>query len=347
LKFGLVGAGCIGEIRTRALKQVEGCILSAIADPDQQRARVLAPSKETRLCKNYRELLATAEVESIIVATPPHLHEEIVISALENGKHVICEKPLANTVEACRRMVELARKTGKTLAVGFNHRYFPAIQVVKRTLDSGVIGELDHIRAFAGHQGLSQFRNPWEYDQKVVGGGALMDVGIHMIDLIRYLLGDVEEVFGVATNRVWQMDNSEDNGFALMRSPRGKHAALHATWTEWKGYRFHIQAYGDKGMALAYYAPMMNMIILLDGQHRRRSRKFHFYPMNILREKFRGWQYTAMIAFQQEFIDFLRLVEGKNGIIAEGFDGFRAVEIANAIYLSSRRKMPIRLARPF
>jgi len=347
LKFGLVGAGCIGEIRTQALNKVDGCDLAAIADPDQQRARAIAPSKETRLWEDYRELLATSEVDSIIVATPPQFHEEIVIGALESGKHVICEKPLATSVGACRRMVELARKTGRVLTVGFNHRYFPAIQVVKRTLDSGIIGELDHIRAFAGHQGLSEFRNSWEYDQAAIGGGALMDVGIHMIDLTRYLLGEVEEVYGVATNQVWQIEKAEDSGFALMRSPRGKHATLHATWTEWKGYRFHIQAYGDKGMALAYYAPMMNMIIVLDDERKRQSRKFHFYPLNIVREKFQGWQYTTRITFQQEFKDFLKRVAGEDGTIADGFDGFRAVEIANAIYLSSRRKMPIRLASPF
>ena len=120
---------------------------------------------------------------------------------------------------------------------------------MKKAIDEGIIGELDHVRAFAGHTGLSEFRFPWEYGKDTLGGGALMDVGIHMIDLTRYMLGEVDEVFGVATSDVWEANGSEDNGFALMRSPEGKTATFHATWSEWKGYRFSIEVYGTKGMA--------------------------------------------------------------------------------------------------
>jgi predicted dehydrogenase len=185
------------------------------------------------------------------------------------------------------------------------------------------------------------------YDQKVIGGGALMDVGIHIIDLTRYLLGEVAEVFGIATSNVWKVDRSEDNGFALMCSPQGKTATLHATWCEWKGYRFHMEAYGEKGMARAYYAPMMSMVIYMDRPGGRRHRQSNYYPMNILQEKLHGWQWTVEKAFQQEFLDFVRLCQGQKGIIADGFSGFRAVEIANAIYRSTQEKRSIRLVLPF
>lgn len=347
MKFGLVGAGCIGQLRAKALDRVSGCELSGVADADHGQAQKLATSHKAENFGNYHELLKNSDAEAIIVSTPPQFHEEMVIAALEHGKHVLCEKPLANNLEACRRMVEMSRKAGRTLTTGFNHRYFPAIQYVKQTLDSGAIGELDHIRAFAGHTGLSEFRSPWEYDKKVTGGGALMDVGIHMIDLTRYLLGDVTEVFGVATNNIWKLDQSEDNGIAILRSPQGKTAVLHATWTEWKGFRFHIEAYGEKGMLRACYGPMMSMGIFMDKPGGARRRKFHFYPEMIIREKLCGWQSSAVKMFQQEFADFVKLVDGHHGAIADGFAGFRAVEIANAIYQSTLEKASIRLAEPF
>ncbi len=349
MRFGLIGAGGIGQIRAQALKDMKSYDLSAIADVDKERARSLAATlaAKAHVFNDYRQMLASDSVDAVIVSTPPQFHEEITISALEAGKHVLCEKPMASTVEACRRMVEASRKTGKTLATGFNQRYFPAIQFVKRTLDSGEIGELDHIRAFAGHTGLSEFKAPWMYDKQVMGGGALMDNGIHIIDLTRYLLGEVDEVFGIATANVWKLDRAEDNGFALMRSPQGKVASLHATWSEWKGYRFHIEAYGEKGMVRAYYAPMMSMAIYLDKPGGRPRRKYNFYPVNIFNEKVRGWQLTAAQAFQQEFTDFAGLCEGRKGIIADGFAGFRAVEIANAVYRSTEEKQSIRLAPPF
>lgn len=351
MKFGLIGAGGIGKVRAKALANTPGCELFAVTDADPDRARALAasgrPADQMAVAGDYNQMLAMDEIEALIVSTPPQFHEETVIAALESGKHVLCEKPLANTLDACRRMVEASRRTGKTLATGFNHRYFPAVQFVKQTLDSGAIGELDHVRAFAGHTGLDQFSAPWMYDQQVIGGGALMDNGIHIIDLTRYILGDVVEVYGFATSNVWKQGLSEDNGCAILRGANGKYAMLQATWTEWKGYRFYIEAYGSKGMARAYYAPMFSMAVFMNETGGARRRKLNFYPRIMLEEKLIGWQLTTEKAFRQEFADFIRLCAGHQETIADGFSGFRAVEIANAVYRSARERQPVKLAPPF
>lgn len=346
MNFGLAGAGGIGRIRAKALLKTPGCRLSAVADVDLERGRAAAPAG-TPCFPDCRQLLDIKDVEAVVVSTPPAYHEEITIAALEAGKHVLCEKPLANSLPACRRMVEAARRSGRILTTGFNHRYFPAVKFLKQTLDSGRIGTLDHVRAFAGHTGLSEFQASWMYSKDAIGGGALMDVGIHVIDLARYILGEVQQVFGVATGHVWKLDRSEDNGFALLRSPEGRVATLHATWTEWKGYRFFLEAYGDRGMARAYYAPMFAMGIYMDKPGGRRHREFHFYPEIILREKFRGWETTTALAFQEEFQDFVRLAEGAPSsavALADGVAGLRAVEIANAIYESTATGQPVGLS---
>src|SRR5947207_6949166 len=193
MQFGLIGAGCIGGLRAQALAKVPGAKLIAVTDVDQQRAARIATPTRARVCKDIAEMLGLDEIEAVIVSTPPQFHEEAVLAALAAGKHVLCEKPLSNSLDTCRRMLKAAQVSGKTLATGFNHRYFPAIRFLKQTLDDGVIGKLYHVRVFAGHEGLSQFRAPWEYDKVVIGGGALMDVGIHVIDLTAYILGDVRE----------------------------------------------------------------------------------------------------------------------------------------------------------
>ena len=345
LNFGLVGAGGIGKVRAKALQATPECRLVAAADLDLLRARS-ATSAQTFCYQDYRLVLQKPDVEAVVVSTPPAHHEEIVLAALAAGKHVLCEKPLATTVEACRRMVEAARRSGKILVTGFNHRYFPAVKFLKETLDSGRIGALDHVRAFAGHTGLSEFKAPWMHSKEGIGGGALMDVGIHVIDLARYILGDVTQVYGVATSDIWKQGQAEDNGFAILRSPTGKVATLHATWTEWKGYRFFLEAYGDRGMARAYYAPMFAMAILMDKPGGARRREFHFYPEIILREKFAGWETTTSKAFQEEFRDFVKLVRGAPASsvnLADGFAGCRAVEIANAVYQSTATGQAVQL----
>ena len=345
MQFSLIGAGCIGGLRAQALAKVPGAKLIAVTDVDQQRAaRVAAPTR-ARVCKDIAEMLDLDQVDAVIVSTPPQFHEEAVLAALAAGKHVLCEKPLSNSVDGCRRMLRATHESGKTLATGFNHRYFPAIRFLKRTLDDGLIGKLDHVRAFAGHEGLSQFRAPWEYDKDVIGGGALMDVGIHLIDLTAYILGDVCEVFGLTSNHVWNLPGSEDNGFALLRSANGTVATLHATWAEWRGYRFYVEAYGDKGMVRAYYAPMMNLLIQKPTPESKSRRRFLFYPMNTLKEKLFGWQSTVIETFRQELTDFIALSrDGEPGRIADGYAGLRAVEIANAVYRSSVEKQQITLS---
>jgi predicted dehydrogenase len=165
------------------------------------------------------------------------------------------------------------------------------------------------------------------------GGGAMMDVGIHMTDLARYVMGEVREVYGVASNRIWQVEGSEDNALAILKSDKGIPAFYQATWTEWKGYRFFIEAYGDRGMARAYYAPMFNLLVTQDrpGGPRRRHRKF--YPEIMLREKLKGWQSTVVLTFMEEFADFVRAASGQDGdlVIGTGTDGWRAAAIAEAV----------------
>lgn len=347
MQVGLIGAGCIGQLRSLALRKISGAKLVAVTDMDPQRATQAAAAAGAKVFSDAAELLGRRDVEAVIVSTPPQFHEEAVLAALAAGKHVLCEKPLSNSLEACARMVKAADESGKTLATGFNQRYFPAIQFLKKALADGRIGRLDHVRAFAGHEGLSQFRAPWEYDKNVIGGGALMDAGIHMIDLVAYVLGDVREVFGIATDKVWKLNGAEDNGFALLRNSGGAVATLHTSWSEWKGYRFYIEAYGDRGMVRAFYAPMFNMLITMESSGGKKRRSFVFYPDIILKEKLFGWQSTVVETFRQELIDFMALCRGgQAGSIADGFAGFRAVEIANAVYRSSAETRMVTLSAP-
>ena len=156
------------------------------------------------------------------------------------------------------------------------------------------------------------------------------------------------DVFGVATGTVWNLPGAEDNGFALLRNSAGAVATLHASWTEWKGYRFYVEAYGDCGMVRAYYAPMTHLLISMDKPGGVRQRSRSFYPMNIIKEKLFGWQGTVIETFRQELTDFIALTAGgRPATIADGFAGFRAIEIANAVYRSTAEQRAIALTTPF
>lgn len=345
MKFGLIGAGAIGALRASALARSADCRLVGVHDADGARARAVAGG--AACYPSARSLLEAPDVDAVIISTPPQSHETLAVSAMQAGKHVLVEKPMAASPEACRRMIEAAEANRRTLTVGFNHRYFEALKFVRDAVRSGSLGKISHVKAFTGHTGLSEFKAPWMYDPAIMGGGALTDNGVHVLDLCRYVMGsDPREVFGHATDHVWGLGAAEDNAFALLRSDDGVVASVHASWSEWKGYRFHVEAYGSHGMARAYYAPMMATRIELSEPGGSRAVTRRFYLDNLVREKLRGWQSTVIRSFLEEFSDFAAIAAGGlgSGRIASGFDGLRSVEIAKAVYASGRGGQAVSLA---
>jgi predicted dehydrogenase len=328
LRFALIGCGDIGILRARALARSPGCQLVVTADTDAARARAcaeVAPGAEA--LTDWREAVRRADVDAVVVSTPPSLHEEMVVTALEAGKHVLSEKPLARSPAECRTMVAAAERTGRRLATGFNYRFYPSFRKARELLDRGIIGELDHVRSYGGYTATSH-NQPWVHDAGTVGGGALRDIGIHLLDLTRDFLGDVATVQGVASNRVWNYPGCEDNGFALLTSSRGNIAAVHASWTEWRRYQFRVEIYGTRGCIRATCFPMMTQVVWAAETGGRSQSKTDWFPRYALGEKLRSYRWVVVESFVEEFAAFVAYVRGAPSRIATGADGLRAVEIA-------------------
>jgi predicted dehydrogenase len=317
--------------------------LIAVADVDEGRARAAAGGGGAKAFADYRDALAAGGVEAVIVSSPVHLHEEMCLAAFAAGCHVLCEKPLSNSLESCRRIFEAAKKAGRTLAVGFNMRYYPSVKYLSGVVESGMIGKLDHVRVFGGHDGLAGFRADWMYKGPLSGGGAMMDVGIHVTDLVNHVAGEIVQVSGIATGGIWNVEGSEDNAMAVMRTARDVPVLYDATWTEWKGYRTFIEAYGDLGMVRAHYAPMFNLLVTQDKPGGKRKRSYKLYPEIILREKLRGWETTTKITFDEELEDFLKMIGGERVRLADGKAGVHAIEVAQAVYLSTKERRTVTL----
>ncbi|MDQ3590707.1 MAG: Gfo/Idh/MocA family oxidoreductase, partial [Actinomycetota bacterium] len=147
---------------------------------------------------DYHRLLERDDIDLIDVATPGNTHHEIAVAALEAGKHVLCEKPLANTLEEAREMLETAEAAGVVNMVCFNYRRAPAVQLAKRLIDEGRLGEIRHWRAVYLQDFIldPEFPLIWRFNKEVAGSGALGDLGAHLIDLAHFLVGPIEEVIG-------------------------------------------------------------------------------------------------------------------------------------------------------
>jgi predicted dehydrogenase len=331
MRLGLIGCGQAGSLRAAAIARLPDFVLVAVNDADAARARALSAKYGAVAYSDWRTLVERNDVDALIVSTPPSIHAEICIGALANRKHVLCEKPLAPSPADCKDILKAVKRSNCLLATGFNYRFYPAVTKAREILDAGLIGDLDHIRSYAGHPGGSEFTHPWVHDVKVMGGGALFDNGIHIIDLTRYFLGEVAEVKGYATNSIWGFPGCEDNGFALLKSPTGKIASLQASWSEWRGYRFWIEVYGTQGCVRASYPPMLTQMVRIDERSGRTRRKIYLFPKLQVIERLRSYRWTGLQSFMMELIAFARTIAGEKTRLALGRDGAKAVEIAHAV----------------
>lgn len=327
LRFGLIGCGDIGQLRAAAISQAAEDALVAVSDVDLAKSESLAARLGAEVARDWQALVGRPEIDAVIISTPPVYHAEMAIGAFQAGKHVLCEKPLALNVEECRLMLDAAEAAGCRLATGFNYRFYPSFVHARDALESGIIGELDHIRSYGGYSATSH-NQPWVHDAATVGGGALRDIGIHLIDLTRDFLGEVAEVTGLATGDVWNFAGCEDNGFVLLRSPAGKVASLHASWTEWRRYQFRVELYGTRGCIRATCFPMMTQVVWARETGGVTRRRTHLFPRTALGEKLHSYRWVVIRSFIEEFRAFRAYVNGQPSRVATGLDGLRAIEIA-------------------
>jgi predicted dehydrogenase len=330
LRFGLIGCGEIGRLRAAAMKRCASVHLFLVTDIDHRAAETVASQYGGLVENDWRAMLRRDDIDAVLISTPPSLHAEMSIEALNAGKHVLCEKPLARTPAECHRMVTAAKKNNRFLATGFNYRFYPSIEKARALLDRGLIGKLDHVRAYSGYS-AAEHNHDWLHDSEMMGGGALRDNGIHLIDLTRYFLGEVAEVKGFTSNTVWGFKGCEDNGFALLRSTAGKIATLQASWTEWQRYQFRIEIYGNRGCIRAWCFPMLTKVAWSKELGGRTKRRIHLFPMTHIWERLRSYRWVVVQSFIREIHAFSRAISGELTTVATGDDGLRAVEIAHAV----------------
>jgi len=243
LNIGIIGCGAIGQKRA---KHLAGARLTHCVDTDLARASQMASLSQGCIAgADWRPVLASADIDAVIIATPQDSQVEIARAAIDAGIHVLVEKPAARHVDELLGLPELAAVRNVRVRVGFNHRYHRAFQHARRLVDSGILGPLLYLRARYGHGGRLGYASEWRAQPQRSGGGELIDQGVHLIDLARWFLGEFVEVNGFAHTYFWDMP-VDDNGFMLLKTTTKQVAFLHVSCTEWKN-TFSWELYGRDG----------------------------------------------------------------------------------------------------
>jgi predicted dehydrogenase len=252
-RFALVGAGVIGKHHGMVMSQLTDRLeLVAVADTELDRATALTAERGGHPYSSLSEILAEQDIDVVVVCTPTGRHGEVAIAALEAGKHVIIEKPAEITVERTDEIIRARQKAGTLVTVISQHRFDPATE---RTLDAIGRGELGRITSGIASidwwRGQSYYdsggwRGTWELD----GGGALMNQGVHTVDLLVAALGRPLEVFAYAGTLAHERIEVEDVAAGVVKFESGALGMLHATTAAYPGLSARLQVHGDRGSAV-------------------------------------------------------------------------------------------------
>ncbi len=253
LRFGVIGCGAIGPTHAGAISQINDAELVAVADPIAERARALAKKHGlTKIYQNAVELCADPEIDVVCICTPSGMHADHAIGALRAGKHAIVEKPMEVSLPACDRMIQATEQTGKKLTIISQHRFDPATVLVRDAIQSGKLGKIILATADVKWWRSQEYYDSgdWRGTFALDGGGALMNQGVHTVDLLQWLAGGVASVFAHVRTAAHKNIEVEDVAVAALTFTNGAVGTLMATTAAVGGLPARIDLFGTEGAAI-------------------------------------------------------------------------------------------------
>lgn len=246
LGVAVVGAGVVGGRRAECAASLSR--LEIVADVDEARAASLADRYGARHTAHWEDAVHDAKVEVVVVCTSNKFLAPVAAAALHAGKHVLCEKPMGRNSREAEDIASAARRADRILKVGFTLRFHPALRRARQLCAEGALGPVFFVHGVYGHGGRPGYEKEWRGDPELAGGGELLDQGVHLLDLSRWFLGDLDVIGAVTPRWHWDVAPLEDNAFVLLQAPGGQVASLHTSWTMWKN-RFSFEVFGRDGYA--------------------------------------------------------------------------------------------------
>jgi len=246
MRVGIAGYGVVGKTRHKSLELNTSYKVTAISESSME-ARKSIP-KGIDIFNDYKSLIADAKIDVVFISLPNQFAAEASYLSLQKGLHVFCEKPPARTHAELLAVKEQSLKSPNLkLMYGFNHRFHLSVEEAKSIIDSNSLGRIINMKGLYGKSQMISFnQTDWRTSREAAGGGILLDQGIHMLDLIRYLSGEsFTQVFSFIDNAFWNFD-VEDNAYVLMKSPKGVVAQLHSSATQWR-HVFNLEITLEKG----------------------------------------------------------------------------------------------------
>jgi predicted dehydrogenase len=344
--FGIVGCGMIAEYHTRAINEIEGARVVAAQSRNEANARKISELAGGE-CATFRDvdaMLRHPGVDVVCICTPSGAHLEPAVAAARAGKHVVVEKPLEITLGRCDAIIGACDEAGVRLCTIFPSRFSPANQRLKVAIETGRFGRLTLGDTYVKWWRTQEYydsggwRGTWGLD----GGGALMNQAIHNVDLLTWLMGDVESIVALTATLAHERIEVEDTGVACLRFTNGALGVIEAATSAYPGLVKRTEIHGDRGSARVE----QDDITLWEFQEKVPSDNVILAEMagrsagNSGASDPRGISHAG---HRDQLADFLRAIDEGGTPLVDGREGRRSVEIIRGIYRAAREGRAVRL----
>ncbi len=338
--FGIIGCGIIAPWHAKGIEAAEAAKLIAVSDLDEEKAREFGELNNVDYYKDYDEMLKRDDIDAVCICTPSSLHPAQAIGVARMGKHVLTEKPMAITLNGADEMIDVCRKNNVKLGVIFQRRMAGVYPRIKQAINRGELGKLIlgdiYMKYYRSQQyyDSAQWRGTYEYD----GGGALMNQGSHLIDLLQWFMGDVDTIFGYAETLARNIE-VEDTSVAALRFTNGALGIIEGTTAVCPPIDHRLEIHGEKGT------------VMIEGE---RLKKWGLMDQNGDEidmtktddeiAKFAKVEDTDPIAGHKSLIqDFVKAIRENREPFINGEEGRKSLRIILSIYESSRTRKPVKL----
>jgi UDP-N-acetyl-2-amino-2-deoxyglucuronate dehydrogenase len=338
LGFGIVGCGVIAPVHARSVQEVPCARLVAVCDILEQKVKKLAEEYPAEIYLDSHEMFRRPDIDVVCILTPSGLHADIGIAAAQAGKHVLVEKPMDISLVKADQLIDACRAAGVKLGVISQHRFDPAVVVLKQAVEENRLGQLNfggsHTKWYRSQEyyDSGDWRGTWELD----GGGALINQSIHYVDLLQYIMGPVDEIHAYCATRAHKRIEVEDIAVAALKFRSGALGLLEGNTSAYPGFCARLDVYGSEG----------SVIIENDQISEWKLRSGEAVPVQKVEAGFIGGTSSKDIWYQshcRQIEDMVAAIIEDREPLVNGEEGRKSLEIVQAVYESARTGETIRL----
>jgi UDP-N-acetyl-2-amino-2-deoxyglucuronate dehydrogenase len=336
MRVGIIGTGAISYKHAQAYKNI-GYEVTVCTDINEQSGKRFAAEFGCEFLRNYEDVCRHAKVDYVDVCTFPDFRLQPLEICAEAKKHIQVQKPIATNLDTARDMIETASKAGIVLGVVSQHRFDDSSQFLKKAIEGGRLGKILQADAY-----VKWYRTPEYYSRPIKGswategGGAMINQAIHQVDILLWLAGGVEELFGYWQLHALHKIESEDVITTMMRYRSGATGVLQASTAFWPGYTERMEIHGTKGTAVISGDKLTTWDVQDDQGE----------PAPVAKDVASGASDPMAISlapFERQFLDFGNAIQTGRKPLVAGEEGYRALEVVISAYASCREGRKVRL----